>query len=145
MNLRRLFLRASVDSYSAERLVIALLISALVASLGMSVPLDGQAIDPIVTVGLFPLVYWFCLLAVGVLGVPLFILGRRLNLVRWWSSTLCGFFAGGAADLVMRFPNGPPAASELLRLAVIGGASGLTFWLVLRFPKDSPRQPGRSI
>jgi len=76
-----------------------------------------------------PLCYVFSILAEVFFGTPIFLLGLRFNLIKWWSALPAGFAVGALATLVLRLPNLAPAR-ELLGMGFIGAASGFGFWLV---------------
>jgi hypothetical protein len=80
---------------------------------------------------LSPPIYFCSLLAAAVAGLPAYLVGRRLNLIRWWSASLAGSIIGAAAVLVF-LPAwlGFPTPYEFLFFAVFGTLSGLVFWIV---------------
>lgn len=120
-----------------QRLFLAATLTPLVATIGMLIPVGtDQALDFISSLGLLPIVYYFTLIVTGVVGLPLYLLGRRLKLVRWWSSAISGFAVGVTADLLMRLPN-LPEIQEPARLGLIGAVSGLAFWFLIGRPSAS--------
>jgi hypothetical protein len=71
------------------------------------------------------LVFWFYALGVTVIaGLPLYLVFNYLNWMRWWSSVLVGFVCGAVVRDLFRLPP---------MYIVIGGLSGLVFWIVWRY------------
>jgi hypothetical protein len=80
-------------------------------------------------VATIPFCYAFTLGATIVIGLPVFLLLRRLAFIRWWIAGLVGFLGG--AMLADRWG------------AAAGIAEGLTFWLIWRLGDASAGQYGR--
>jgi len=106
----------------------------LVAPLPLPVFVAG--IDLLATGGagvtsLTPLIYGCSLLAGGVVGLPLYSLGKRFGLIRWWSATIAGAAVGfvGVLMFLGRWANFP-VPYTLFEFA--GACSGFVFWLVWR-------------
>ncbi len=81
------------------------------------------------TKGALVLVYLYSLAAGLVLGLPLLLLGLRLNLVRWWTALVAGIVAGGVAMFIFSLPDAV-TAHNLAYAGAIGAPSGLAFWLI---------------
>jgi hypothetical protein len=70
------------------------------------------------------------------LGFPLFLLGKKLKFIRWWSASLAGGLVGvvfcflGASQLSW-FDRSPPLWGAVY-MGVMGVCSGFVFWLVWR-------------
>jgi len=88
--------------------------------------------------GLLPVGYFFSLVAILVFGVPAFLLGRRLNLIRWWSAVISGFFIGVLVAVVFVRPRIVQFSPDFIRddlrgflfLGTTGALSALVFWLI---------------
>jgi hypothetical protein len=93
--------------------------------------------------------YPFAGIATAVFGVPLFLLGRRLGLIFWWSAIVAGFAIGILVHIVIdleRFDyfltqvmNGD--VRSLLYYGVAGAISGFAFWLIWSQGQRASRQP----
>ena len=76
------------------------------------------------------IIYPVALIFAGIFGLPLFLLARRFNLVRWWSAIACGLIVGcGVQFLVL---NGTHDFENLLIYAIMGMTSALLFFAVWR-------------
>ena len=62
-----------------------------------------------------------------ILALPLFLLLRRLDLVRSWTTALAGVAIGGMAGAFLGNMTTPLG---VLALSVLGGVAGLVFWHV---------------
>jgi len=157
--------------------IIALTVAALMPALAFTVLLFfyltiGPVFDPTIeNVGEFvsavrdgiivTLAYGFAALIfasiyVGVLGFPASIIGWRLGLIRWWSSTIVGIFLGCLPLLLLQLSRGKGSSSwageipleingvltqagwidfvqQLLLIGFLGAVGGFAFWLVWRF------------
>jgi len=90
--------------------------------------------DPVTVVALTGLFYIYSAFFTFLFGVPLFLLLRKLKLVRWWSSALAGA-AVGIVVAKMIIPAGAAAEDHLEFLslcALVGGVSALLFWVIWR-------------
>jgi len=81
----------------------------------------------------FGMLFFFAYLAASahmlVLGIPAFLLGKRLDAIRWWSCIIVGFVIGSLpmaiwmqGEWVVFVPWG-----------LFGAIGGLAFWLLWRF------------
>lgn len=69
--------------------------------------------------------YWYTLGATLVIGLPAYLLLKYFNKVTWWSAILGGLLSGAVMMLVFNNALNP-------LVIVIGGLSGLVFWLIWR-------------
>ena len=123
-------------------LIAAVPTAPLVVAIGMLVPTGAAPpADLLTSLGFLPLLYLFALWSVILLGLPMYLLGRRLRLVRWWSAAIAGALAGAMADILIRDLR-LPASDELLRFAVIGAAAGFSFWGTLHVTDRRWGRPG---
>jgi hypothetical protein len=104
------------------------------AYLAIAFPLSGSR-DLASVVASFVVAYYFSALATGFLGLPLFLLLSKLDLVTWWSSVACGAAAGVVALAVV---TGGLENAVSLMYAAIGAGAGLVFWLVWRQGRTQP-------
>lgn len=121
------------SGYAAVAFFVAPLVAALsLAFLGFA-QIDGVAQNAVLVLGWTIVFYGYALGATVLIGLPSFLVLRKLGLVQWWSATACGFIAG-AIVLIAIDPNA--ASSRPNDFAVLGGIGGLSafvFWLVRRF------------
>lgn len=109
---------------------IALLSASLVPALAFSMLtpiLRGQF--SVAQLGLIPVFLVFSVVAIVLIGTPVYFVFRALHLVNWWSSLAAGCLGGAAVGLVLRLPAGP-APRDFLILCPVGAASAFVFWLV---------------
>lgn len=101
--------------------------------LGMGTPLSPDGPEFITILGLFPIGYLYSAAVTGVFALPLFLLGRRMRLIRWWSAIVCGFLIGALVSVGLQWPNWngifDPAT---LLYGTTGSVSGFAFWLIWR-------------
>ena len=81
--------------------------------------------------GSFFIFYFFSCMAIGLLGVPMFFILNRYQLVKWWSATGIGLVAGALA-LIGITSIGSSNLEELLEFSVLGGIAGFAFWIFWR-------------
>ena len=125
---------------TAVAFLIAPLPPAFAAALSSPVVGGGVDASPIDLLGLTLVVFYPFALFFGLLiGLPLFFLARRFNLVRWWSAAIAGFVTGVIAlALSKRLNSGD--VPLLLMWAGSGSFAGFTFWFVWR----TGNRPGAS-
>lgn len=68
--------------------------------------------------------YCFTISAALLIGLPSYLLLAYFNKVTWWSTILVGMFGGAVMSLIFLPLN--------LLILLIGGLSGLVFWLIWR-------------
>lgn len=73
--------------------------------------------------------YVFALPFIVVLGVPAFLLARYLRLIRWWSAVGVGIVSGAIVAVLVAI-QGTVDVQDFVIFCPLGGASGLTFWLI---------------
>jgi hypothetical protein len=95
--------------------------------------------DIVSVLGLTAVFYPYVLVLGGLVGLPLFLILRRIGMVRWWSATLGGALAGAAAAYLVR---GYFYPKDFAVLVPEGAAAGFVFWLVWRFSGAQQRAPG---
>jgi hypothetical protein len=123
--------------------VIGFLVAPLIA--GVMYAVFSCAVDGLAA---HDLGYFEAMLLIGVmfsglvtiaLGVPAFLVLRRLKLVRWWSAVAGGFAIGAFIGVSLQWPNlgALPfndwigwAVRNFLALGSIGALSAFVFWLI---------------
>lgn len=104
------------------------------AYLAIAFPLSDSR-DPASVFSSFVVAYYFSALATGLLGLPLFLLLSKFDLVTWWSSVACGAAAG---VVVLAVVAGRLEDAVALMYAALGAGAGLVFWLVWRQGRTQP-------
>jgi hypothetical protein len=66
-------------------------------------------------------------LHVAFLGLPAFIIGEQIGRVRWWSSTIAGFFLGSLPTALLTLPR--QGSSSSVSGIPLEGVSTLASWL----------------
>jgi hypothetical protein len=121
---------AQESGYTAVAFLVAPLVAAFSLALSGFAQGDGVVVSAALVLGWTFVLYFYALVATLVIGLPSFIALRKFGLVRWWSSTACGFFVGA---LVLIAIDPSAASSRPNDFAVWGGIGGLSafvFWLV---------------
>jgi hypothetical protein len=115
-----------------KRITFAFLLAPLVVTVGVVLttrPPSGSfaegAQELLVTAAVW---YYVAGLFTVFLAVPLFLLLRRLNAVRWWASAGAGLLIGAIGALAS---NGQTTLFYA-KLVVLGGLAGLVFWFVAK-------------
>lgn len=91
-------------------------------------PISGDR-DMGALIASFVVAFPYSFLAMLVLGMPLFLIGICLDLVRWWSDLVTGTFVGIVAAVLLPYP-GVIDLSGLLFLVSVGALAGLIAWAV---------------
>src|SRR5271156_4208381 len=52
----------------------------------------------------FPIGYLISGLVTVVFGIPMFLLGKSLNIIRWWSAIAVGFAIGAFISMILQWP-----------------------------------------
>ncbi len=112
-------------------LLVAALLPATYGALMTQITSDPL---PQLNLGFIPIFYSFALLACVVLGLPTYLLGLRLKLVRWWSALIAGTFIGAFTALIIR--SGHPLLGDFLVLCPLGAATAFVFWLIVTLGKN---------
>lgn len=122
----------------------AFLISPLVPTVGLAALtlLLKPELNPFWVIGFMPVTFVFSALFMTLFGAPAFLLGKRLNLVRWWSAIIVGSLLGTIVDVVVRWPGTGGSLSSWVVAdfrslyvyidTVMGALTGFVFWLVWR-------------
>jgi len=123
------------------RVFVALAVSAVVpaVALGVLSPLTGGTghKDRLAILELALFFYAYAAAYAVALGVPTFLLFRRLGILRWWTTVLAGYAIGIVTMTIATFQIPPPRA--LLLYGALGAASALVFWAIwTRAPSGSP-------
>jgi hypothetical protein len=117
-----------------KRAKMGFLVAPLVAAilLGCWDVFDGRApADDLVGFVVFGLIaYVYCGMFTLVLAVPGFLLLRRFDLIRWWSTCLTGAAIGLAAASVLGIPSTSQSHNATF-LSLIGTAAAVVFWLIV--------------
>ena len=71
--------------------------------------------------------YFIAGVHVLLLGVPIFLLGKRLNAIRWWSCTVAAFLIGGLPMGIW------DDWHTFIPFALFGASGGFGFWLLWEF------------
>ena len=98
-------------------------------------PVSG-GFDALSFFGLLVVGYLFSVVAVGLFGIPVFLLLGRLGLVRLWTILAAGCAGGMIVSFVIRAPN-PPQANDFLITVAMGISAAFAFWFVWRLGRHS--------
>ena len=74
--------------------------------------------------------YCYTLGATLIIGLPVYLLLRKFNKVTWWSALLTGVISGAVMAFIL-------LNALNLMIIVVGGLSGLVFWLIWRRGKSN--------
>jgi hypothetical protein len=112
--------------------ILAFVVAPIVPALAISLRFYGQFESENLVV--FPLVYPVALAFTLLFGVPAFVWGERLNLIRWWSAPVAGSLIGLLVATLLTGTVGrvwfQPEAFQLF--AGSWAIAGSVFWLVWR-------------
>lgn len=86
-------------------------------------------------IGLLPIFYLFSLSATILFGVPMYLVLNRLNLISWWLTIVIGIVIGAMIAVIFVFPN-TVQIKGLVIMTLMGGSSGLTFWIIWYIGSD---------
>jgi hypothetical protein len=129
---------ARESGYTAVAFLVAPLVAAFSLALSGFAQDDGVAENAALVLGWTFVLYFYALVATLVIGLPSFIALRKFGLVRWWSSTACGFFVGALVLIVIDPSATSSRPNDFAVWGGIGGLSGLVFWLVRLFGQRRP-------
>ena len=112
---------------------MAPIVFAVYGAWSMATSAGTTTFDAVLFVAWMPIGYIFALIGELLLGAPLLLLLWRLRLVSWWSAIGGGILVAAGSSLLIRLPT-------LVRISdvfatnnlIIGGLSGLCFWLCWR-------------
>src|SRR5262249_8553951 len=82
--------------------------------------------------------YYFAALFTVVFALPLFLLMKRMNAVRWWVSVGAGLLIGA----IGAFTSNGQTNFFYAKVVMLGGLAGFAFWFVERSEMETER--GRS-
>lgn len=123
---------SAVNTQDPRTIVLSLLVAATgpaLAGIGWELIFDHgyhrYQLSALLVLG--ALAYPFAFLFVSLIGLPAFLLARRLNLVRWWSAICVGLLGGTLIEIAMS-PQALHVENIFLR-AVQGAASAILFYL----------------
>ena len=121
------------SGYTAVAFFVAPLVAAFSLALSGFAQDDGVVVSAALVLGWTFVLYFYALVATLVIGLPSFIALRKFGLVRWWSSTACGFFAGAFVLIAIDPSAVSSRPNDIAVWGGIGGLSGFVFWLVRLF------------
>jgi len=115
-------------------LIVALFVSPAVPAVwaGLTIPLIPGNIHPSSQLVVSGVYYQWSLYAMLLLGYPAFLLGRKLHLIKWWSTIIAGCVIGAlVSDALL-------GNQQFITTSLMGAASALTFWAIWRTGRDDP-------
>lgn len=121
------------SGYTAVAFFVAPLVAAFSLAFWGFAQSDGLAQSAALVLGWTFVFYFYALVATLVIGLPSFIALRKFGLVRWWSSTACGFFAGALVLIAIDPSAASSRANDFVVWGGIGGLSAFVFWIVRLF------------
>ncbi len=119
-----------------EKTVVSFIITPAIPALLFSTYslIDYHTESMLVVVVIFVIAYLIACAHAFVLGIPAFLLFKRLNAVHWWTCILAAFLIGG---LPIVFWCG---WSESITWGLLGASGGFAFWLLWQFWIHSDQQ-----
>ena len=121
---------AAVAGFLVAPLISSLLAAVLTRTTRSGIP------DPIVVLGLIPVMYSASICVVAVLGIPSFLILNRFRRVSWFSSVISGLLIGLLVAMVVTLPN-LVTLHDALVMGSIGALSALSFWQIWKYGRDS--------
>lgn len=115
--------------------LVAPLISSLLAALLTRTTRSGIP-DPIVVLGLIPILYSASICVVAVLGLPSFLILNRFRLVSLFSSLVTGLLIGVLVAMVVTLPNSVTFHDASV-MGFVGALSAFSFWQIWKHGRDS--------
>ena len=113
---------------AGEKTVISfLIIPAIPAVIFSAYSLIEYRMSMLSTGIFFVFAYLFASAHGFLLGIPAFLLGKRLNVIHWWTCILGAFLIGG---LPIGFWRG---GAESITGGLFGASAGFAFWLLWQF------------
>lgn len=110
--------------------------SALVAAVLAAVATPLRTGDfSLYQLGLLPILFMFSLLALTLIGLPLYFLTRKWVGENLWAVLSLGLLGGALVSVIIRLPS-KLVVSDLAVNCPIGMLSALVFWLVLRWKSE---------
>jgi hypothetical protein len=110
--------------------IVGFLVAPLIAALILSA--TTRLVPPsdiIARIGMLPVFYYFSAVATCLLGLPVFLIFRRLRLLRWWSVLASGFVIGALMGALVGESN-HAQLPDMLLMAGAGAVAALGFWAI---------------
>jgi hypothetical protein len=116
--------------------IVAFFVAPIIPALYLSLafPLTRQY-NLLAQLVLFPFMYNYPLIAMLLFGYPAFLLGKRIQLITWWSTLVVGVLIGALMGVIAQI-QGHIHLSEVALMSLLGGLSGLTFWAIWKTGRD---------
>lgn len=108
--------------------VLASLVPAVAFALATPIHRGRLSVDQL---GIVPVFLVFSFAAVALIGLPIYFLLRRMQLVTWWPSLLAGGVAGVIVTFAVRLPS-LPLLNDFIFTCPVAALSAFIFWLTLR-------------
>lgn len=96
----------------------------------------GNNIGYASAIQLMPVIYIVALTAAVLLALPALVLVGRFGRITWWVCLIVGVATAVMVEFAIHWPSSPNV-SDFVRMAPIGAASALTFWLLWRLRERS--------
>lgn len=112
------------DLSTDEKLLISFFITPAVPAVIFS----AFALENIVIAGfIFVAAYIVAGAHLLVLGVPAFLLGKRLNIIQWWTCIIVAVIIGGLPVAILY------GWANFIPFGLFGASGGIAFWLLWQF------------
>lgn len=105
---------------------------------GLTIPLIPRTFHLSSQLAVSGMYYQWSLYAMLLLGYPAFLLGRKLNLINWWSAIIAGCVIGAFVSAALL------GNQQFITISLMGAASALTFWAIWRMGRDEDTREGPS-
>lgn len=120
--------------------IVAFLIAPLSSALiGMARTDFLSGFSVITFFGWLLIFYFFSSVATLLFGMPLFLIFKKFDLVRWWAMTAAGILVGILAARIFSMP-GNMQLEGVLTMAAMGASSAFSFWLVLMWGREDKNE-----
>jgi hypothetical protein len=119
-------------------------LSAALIALSLKAFFDRGAFADAAEFAVSIVVWWiYAGILAALIALPVFLILKRLRLVRWWTALVTGSLVGGVGSFVVN----ARTTAEILQVVIAGTVGGLVFWFVasenLRPNKSLERTRGR--
>ena len=77
------------------------------------------------------------------IGIPMFVLLWKLDLINWWSVLTAGFVIGGLVAVILQLP-GLHGIEDIPAMGLVGSSTTFLFWLIRRLGRPENNNSGQT-